>query len=61
MSNQSLLTEQICSICQQTQFWIWEKNMDWILFQNKSKGTGKVFPTHAMTAYGMVKEPWLYM
>jgi len=34
--------------------------MDWILFQNKSKGTGKLFCMHAMTAYGIVKEPWHY-
>lgn len=34
--------------------------MDWIWFPNKSKGTGKVFPMHAMTAYGIVKEPWHY-
>jgi hypothetical protein len=32
--------------------------MDWILFQNKSKDTGKVFSMHATTAYGIVKEPW---
>ena len=35
--------------------------MDWILFQNKSKGTGRVFPMHATTAYGIVKDPWHYM
>jgi len=35
--------------------------MDCILFQNKSKGTGKVFPVHATTAYGIVKEPSHYM
>jgi len=35
--------------------------MHWILLQNKSKGTGKVFPMYATTAYGIVKEPWHYM
>jgi hypothetical protein len=32
--------------------------MDWLSFWNKSKGKGKVFPVHATTAYGTVKEPW---